>query len=101
MKQQQITGNTVTVPNIWGGYLIWALPTNPVYIDGRNAYPPEFVEEYLAITEGYRDWRVPFDRYGVRNAIVSRSSVMARELSESSEWEKRYEDEMSVVFTKR
>ena len=101
MKQQQITGNTVTVPNIWGGYLIWALPSNPVYIDGRNAYPPEFLAEYVQITEGYRDWRAPFSRYGVRNAIVSRSSVMARELSESSEWQKVYEDEMAVVFTKR
>ena len=101
MKDQQITGNTVTVPNIWGGYLIWALPTNPVYIDGRNAYPPEFVKEYVAITEGLRDWRGPFSRYGVKNAIVIKSSVMARELSESSDWQKVYEDEMALVFTKR
>jgi len=101
MKRQQITGNTVTVPNIWGGYLIWALPANPVYIDGRNAYPPEFVKEYVAITEGYRDWRGPFSRYGVQNAIVIKSSVMARELSESPDWQKLYEDEMAIVFTKR
>jgi hypothetical protein len=101
MKKQHITGNTVTVPNIWGGYLIWALPTNPVYIDGRNAYPPDFVKEYVAITEGYRDWHAPFTRYGVQNAIVIKSSVMDRELSESSDWQKVYEDEMAVVFTKR
>ena len=101
MKKQQITGNTVTVPNIWGGYLIWALPTNPVYIDGRNAYPPEFVEQYVKITEGYQDWRAPFSQYGVRNAIVERSSLMARELGQSSDWQKLYEDEMAVVFSKR
>jgi hypothetical protein len=101
MKQHQITGNTITVPNIWGGYLIWALPTNRVYIDGRNAYPLDFVEEYLKFTEGYQDWRAPFNKYGVRNAIVSKSSVMAHELSEASDWQKLYEDEMAVVFTKR
>ena len=101
MKQQQITGNTVTVPNIWGGYLIWAMPSNPVYIDGRNAYPPEFVEEYVQITEGFKDWRAPFNQYGVRHAIVEKKSFMARELSESSDWKKLYEDEMAVVFTKQ
>lgn len=101
MKQHQITGNTITVPNIWGGYLIWAMPTNPVYIDGRNAYPIKFVEEYVLITEGYRDWRAPFSKYGVKNAIVEKTSVMARELSESADWQKQYEDEMAVVFTRR
>ena len=101
MKSQQITGNTITVPNIWGGYLIWALPANRVYIDGRNAYPPEFVKEYVQITEGLRDWRAPFNKYGVRNAIVIKSSVMARELSDAADWQKVYEDEMAIVFTKR
>lgn len=101
MREHQITGNTITVPNIWGGYLIWALPSNPVYIDGRNAYPQEFVQEYVDISQGVKDWRVSFNRYGVKNAIVSKSSLIQRELSESSDWEKVYEDELAVVFTKR
>jgi hypothetical protein len=101
MREHQITGNTITIPNIWGGYLIWALPSNPVYIDGRNAYPQEFVEEYVDIAQGLKDWRAPFSRYGVKNAIVSRSSLLYRELSESKDWEKVYEDELAVVFTKR
>jgi hypothetical protein len=101
MKQHQITGNTITVPNIWGGYLIWAMPENPVYIDGRNAYPLDFVAEYVQFTEGSRDWRAPFSKYGVRNAIVEKSSVMARELSEAPDWQKVYEDEMAIVFVKR
>lgn len=101
MREHQITGNTVTVPNIWGGYLIWALPSNPVYIDGRNAYPPEFFEEYVEITSGRKDWREPFKKYGVRNAVVSKLSPMARELSESKEWTKVYEDDLSMVFTLR
>jgi hypothetical protein len=97
MRQQQITGNTFTVPNIWGGYLIWALPSNPVYIDGRNAYPQEFVQEYVEIIYGLRDWREPFDRYGVKNAIVSPRSVLARELRESGEWREVFQDGMALV----
>jgi hypothetical protein len=100
MRQQQITGNTFTVPNIWGGYLIWALPSNPVYIDGRNAYPQEFVQEYVEIIYGLRDWREPFDRYGVKNAIVSPRSVLARELRESGEWRQVFHDSMAVVFVR-
>ena len=101
LREHQITGNTITVPNIWGGYLIWALPSNPVYIDGRNAYPPEFVQEFVEMTEGYRDWQGPFSHYGVKNAIVQKSSFMERELGQATAWERVYEDELAVVFVRR
>lgn len=101
LKQSQITGNTFTEPNIWGGYLIWALPSNPVYIDGRDAYPESFLEEYVAITRGRADWRGPFDRHAVRVALLQRGSLMPRELEKSTEWERVYQDEMSEVFRKR
>ena len=101
LTENQITGNTITVPNIWGGYLIWAMPSNPVYIDGRNAYPQEFVREYVEMTEGYKDWRGPFDQHGVKNAIVEKSSVMERELAQAANWQRVYEDELAVVFIRR
>jgi len=100
LRERQVTGNTFTAPNIWGGYLIWALPSNPVYIDGRDVYPQQFVREFVEITRGLKDWREPFTRYGVKNAIVRKSSFMARELAESTDWQKVYEDELAVVFTR-
>ena len=100
MREHQIVGNTFTVPNIWGGYLIWALPSNPVYIDGRNAYPQEFVQEYVEITSGLKDWREPFDRYGVKNVIVRPRSLLDRELRRSGEWRLVFEDSLATVFVR-
>lgn len=101
LKEKQITGNTFTDPNIWGGYLIWALPSNPVYFDGRDVYPDEFVRGYVGIILGLTDWRGPFDRYGVRIVIVKPKSVLARELKESNDWQQVFQDEMAVVFTRK
>jgi hypothetical protein len=101
LKEKQITGKTFTEPNIWGGYLIWALPSNPVYIDGRDVYPEEFVKEYAEIIKGNSDWRAPFDRYGVQIALIKPQTSLARQFEESTEWERVYQDEMSVVFSRR
>ncbi len=101
LKGRQITGNTFTNPNIWGGYLIWALPSNPVYIDGRGVFPEELVKEYVEIIRGTTDWRGPFARYNVHIVLVKPESLLARQLVESADWERVYEDEMSVVFKRR
>ena len=101
LKQNGLSGNTFTDPNIWGGYLIWAAPSNPVYIDGRiDMYGDEFVREHLGIIHGVTSWREPFDRYGVRNVIVKPKSVLARELSESGEWRQVFKDSMATVFVR-
>lgn len=101
LKEKQITGNTFTYPSIWGGYLIWALPTNPVYIDGRDVYPDQFVKEYLEIVNGITDWRPAFDRYGVRVVIVKPKTLLSRELQESPDWQIVYRDEMADVYSRR
>ncbi len=102
LQQNRIVGNTLTDPNIWGGYLIWELPSNPVYIDGRiDMYGDEFVKEYLYITLGYTDWREPLDRYGVQIAIVAPKSVLATGMRNAPNWQQVYADELAVVFTRR
>jgi hypothetical protein len=102
LQQNQITGNTFTDPNIWGGYLIWKMPSNPVYIDGRiDMYGDEFVKEYLNIVFGFIDWREPFQRYGVQIVIVSPKSALGTGLRSASDWQEVYKDEMAVVFRKR
>jgi hypothetical protein len=101
LKDHQITGNTFTDPNIWGGYVIWALPSNPVYIDGRiDMYGDEFVKEYLNIIWNGADWREPFDRYGVRVVIIEPNSALSRELLASGQWSRVFADDVAVVFIK-
>jgi hypothetical protein len=102
LKANGITGNTFTDPNIWGGYLIWETPSNPVYIDGRiDMYGDEFMREYLGIIHGTTRWQEPFDKYGVQVAIVSPTSLLRFRLEQSPQWQQLYRDEMAVVFTRR
>lgn len=102
LKDNGITGNTFTDPNIWGGYLIWETPANPVYIDGRiDMYGDEFMREYLGMIRGLTRWQEPFDKYGVQVAIVSPTSVLRLQLEQSPSWQQVYRDEMAVVFTRR
>ena len=99
LKDNGITGNTFTDPNIWSGYLIWETPSNPVYIDGRiDMYGDDFVREFLEIISGLRRWQEPFDKYRVQIAIVSVNSVLRLQMEESSEWQQIYADEMAIVF---
>jgi len=102
IKANGITGNTFTDPNIWGGYLIWETPSNPVYIDGRiDMYGDDFMREYLGIIHGITRWQASFDRYGVQVAILSPTSRLRLQLEQSSQWQQLYRDEMAVVFRRR
>ncbi len=102
MKANQIIGNTFTDPNIWSGYLIWEMPSNPVYIDGRiDMYGDEFVKDYVKITYGLTDWRVPFEHFGVKAVVLSPNSVLRLQMQNSPQWEQVYQDEMAVVLRKR
>jgi hypothetical protein len=101
LKQKQIVGNTFTDPNIWANYLIWTMPSNPVFIDGRDVYPEQFVKEYFDIVVGRSDWREAFDRYGVQVVIVAPKSAIARKMKDVSEWQEVYQDEMTIVFSRR
>ena len=101
LKQNGITGNTFAAPNVWGAYVLWAAPNNPVYIDGRDVYPDTFVKEFVDITFGHIDWRGPFDQRGVKIVLVEPGTLLAREVGESPAWEKIYQDEMSVLFRRR
>lgn len=102
VKQNNITGNTFTDPNIWGGYLIWETPSNPVYIDGRiDMYGDEFVRDYVEMIRGFTRWQDPFDKYGVQVAIISPRSVLRLQLEQAPQWQKVYGDEMAVVFQRK
>jgi len=101
LKTNQLTGNTFTLPSIWGGYVIWELPSNRVYIDGRDVYPEQFVADYVEMIRGRADWKGPFARYGVDLVLIEQGSLLARQLDSTNEWERVYQDEMSSVYKRR
>ena len=102
LKAKQISGPTFTDPNIWADYLIWAAPSNPVYIDGRiDMYGDQFVREYLDVIWGLSDWRQPFARYGVKVVVVRIKSPLRRELKDATDWQLISEDNMAAVFVRK
>jgi hypothetical protein len=101
IRQNQVTGNTFTFPSIWGAYVIWELPSNPVYIDGRDVYPEQFVDDYVEMVRGRLDWQGPFDLYGVNVVVIEPGTLLARQLEKSGDWRRLYQDDMSAVFKRR
>jgi len=70
----------------WGGYLIFALPEHPTYVDGRGAalYPPSLIAEFqnaVALRPGYRE---ALDRRGVRFVLVRPDRALAVALRDAN-----------------
>lgn len=66
----------------WGGYLIFALPEHPTYIDGRGAalYPPSLITEFqntVGLRPGYRE---TLDRRDIRLVLVRPDRALATAL---------------------
>lgn len=86
----------------WGGYLMFMLPDEPVFVDGRtDLYGDEFLTNtYLRTATGGDGWRETLDRYGVRLVVVEAGSGLARQLRVEPGWSLDYEDAMAAVFTR-
>ncbi len=85
----------------WGGYLIFAAPQYPVFVDGRtDLYGDAFLTKYLAAATGAPAWRETLDSYGVRLVIMEAASGLARALRAEPAWTLAYEDSLAAVFTR-
>jgi hypothetical protein len=85
----------------WGGYLMFALPDYPVFVDGRtDLYGDTFLtDDYLKPATGDPSWRDVFQRYGINLVVVEKDSGLARALRSEPGWKLDYEDKMAAIFT--
>ena len=86
----------------YGGYLIWEVPEQPVFIDGRAD-----VFEWTGIFEEYGQWmslqgdpHTLLDKYGINFCLLERQSSMANVLPLLHDWKLAYSDNSSVIFTR-
>jgi hypothetical protein len=86
---------------VYGGYLIWAAPEHPVFIDGRGD-----VFAWTGVLGDFEKWatlesdpRELLEKYGIDFCLISRDSPMARVLTLIG-WRPIYSDELSVIFTR-
>jgi len=101
IESHHLSGNMI---NEWadGGYLIWAAPDHPVFIDGRAD-----VFEWSGVIDEYGNWATLhdppnqlLDKYHVSFCLLNRDSPMALVLPLLPNWKAVYSDDMSIVFVR-
>lgn len=82
----------------WGGYLLFAAPDFPVFVDGRtDLYDDELLTEWLRAYTGAA-WREVFARWSIGLVVLERESVLAALLREAPDWRETYSDAISAIF---
>jgi hypothetical protein len=86
----------------YGGYLIWAAPEYPVFVDGRA----DVFEETGVLAE-FGNWATLqspptklLDRYHVNLCLLSKDSPMRFVLPLLPGWTQVYSDDLSVLFVR-
>jgi hypothetical protein len=90
----------------WGGYLVWALPDYPVFVDGRtDLFGDEIIGQWLTIISadpGGGDkpgWEALIERWQIELVLIEPRHALDRELRGAG-WVERYADETAVVLEK-
>lgn len=85
----------------WGGYLMYALPEYPVFVDGRtDLYGDEFLSAYLRAARGGDNWRALLDTYAIDWVLVETGSGLAENLLQEPDWLLAYHDEQASLYVK-
>ncbi len=86
----------------YGGYLIWAAPDHPVFVDGRGD-----VFEWTGVLSEFGRWatlqenpNILLDKYGVNFCVLARTAPMAQVLQLLPNWKAVYSDQMSMIFVR-
>ncbi|HUY82430.1 MAG TPA: hypothetical protein VMU92_11965 [Acidobacteriaceae bacterium] len=101
VKAHHLTGNMMnTFTN--GGYLIWALPEHPVFVDGRaDVYEwTGVLPEVAAWATAKSDPNTLLDKYEVSFCLLERGTQIANEMRLLPNWKPVYADRQSVIFVR-
>jgi hypothetical protein len=102
IRRARLSGNMLN-EYTEGGYLIWALPEHPVFVDGRSD-----VYEWTGVLPEFGAWamlqtdpQVLLKKYDVGFCLLSREAPMARVFPYMPGWLKLYTDDRSIIFARR
>jgi len=86
----------------FGGYLIWAAPEHPVFVDGRGD-----VFEWTGVLSEFGKWatlqsdpNVLLQKYNISFCLLTRQSPMVHVLPYLHGWKMVYSDNNSVIFVR-
>jgi len=101
IKAHPLSGNMLNT-FVDGGYLIWALPEHPVFVDGRAD-----VFEWTGVLEEFGEWatlqtdpNVLLNKYHIGFCLLERGSPMTFVLPLMPDWKQVYSDDSSVIFVR-
>jgi hypothetical protein len=98
IKRQGLAGPLYNDWN-WGGFLIWDLPTIPVYVDSRtNIAGDEILERTIAVWSGAGDWASDPAVANARLIIANPTNALTSLLRLDTRFQVAYEDGVVVVF---
>lgn len=83
----------------WGGYLIWALPELPVFIDGRtNLHGDERILRSMSTCKGHAGWHDDPELAAAGVALVDAKGALGELLRRDQRFVLVYEDPIALVF---
>jgi hypothetical protein len=101
IQANHLSGNMLN-SYLYGGYMIWAMPEHPVFIDGRSD-----LYEWAGVFRQYGQWAtlqsdpsVLLNKYDVKFCVIDRDAPMAYVLPYLPGWKKVYSDNASVIFVR-
>ena len=105
LKQHPLQGNMFNEYN-WGGYLIWKLPSQRVFIDGRMAIwatdQQNIFQDYLQLGKSDSQITAILEKYDIDFALVYKNRMFRDYyIRSSSQWELIYSDNLAVIFVKK
>jgi hypothetical protein len=87
---------------VYGGYLIWAAPDHPVFIDGNAD-----VFEWTGVLAEFGKWatlqsnpNILLEKYHIEICLLSRTSAMAHVMPLLPNWKTVYSDDLSMIFVR-
>ncbi|MCY3781001.1 MAG: hypothetical protein OXG78_11875 [Chloroflexi bacterium] len=97
LRTAEMEGNLFNSYN-WGGYLIFALPEHPVFIDGRTDLYHDALDEYTAAAFGTPAWSEVFTRREIGIALIETDGPLAQRLDADENWSSVYRDGVASVY---
>jgi hypothetical protein len=89
----------------YGGFLLWQLPGQRIFIDGRmpawRIKDRRIFQDYVALNRDDSPQLTVLDRYGVDWALIQRGSALAAALEAHQGWTTVYADTKVVIVRRR
>jgi hypothetical protein len=82
----------------WGGYLMFAAPEYPVFVDGRtDLYDDALLTQWLQTMQG-EQWQETFRQWNIGLVVIEHDSALAKLLRQEPAWKEIYQDKQASVF---